>query len=646
MRRLAPLLAAFALIVLVVGAWRIRVGMTEGLPIWDPASPVGVMKSDPALLFWFSERIAEAGGALPDDLAACTSVQWPDAVDARVEFPQLQPWLAAASWRAFGGAMPLHAWCATFFSLLAALTLVGVHGLARELTSSRTLALSATALAFVLPANLRTATHLLLGEDVALPALAIHFWLLARAARTRTPLAFALAGAPLAIALAAWHATGFFVAIEAGAFLAWWLRRGENPLAVRHAWLVLAAPGIAGLAEPMLRGKLALLSLPLLLGYVLLLAAAVERRKSLGGAARIGFAAGALGVLVALSVAIGSAAGSGGGDYSHVFRLIAAKLRHFGQFPDDPAALPFEVRILWQGPFDTTSPGDLFRYLSLSLLGALMAMVLAWPAWRRRKAARTAADAESRALPFLAPALLVALVAAWLIHRTVVLAGVLFPVATVLAAQAIFARNPKGAAVRGDGGATADAAACAAAPSAPRFSLVAAAALLPLVAAAWFPTYVRRATRENLWHDPAQAVELRGAIAAIEKVVPKGEAILCDEVNGTAVLAHARRPILAQPKYEWTAARERLEEFRTVATHGSPEELAAWMRAHRCRWLLLDWLFLWSTRYQAGIPYSEDQMAGDTALALAYQGLPLKGFRSVWRSGGKRDGMRLYVLDR
>lgn len=633
MKRLAPLLSALCLIALVVGAWRLRVGMTEGLPIWDPASPIGLMKSDPALLFWFSERIAEAGGALPDDLAACTSVQWPDAVDARVEFPQLQPWLAAVSWRALGGTMPLHAWCATFFSLLAALTLVGVHGLARELTGSRALALAATALAFVLPANLRTATHLLLGEDVALPALAFHFWLLARAARVRTAAALAVAGVPLAIALAAWHATGFFVAIEAGAFLAWWLRHGRNPFAVRHAWLLLVAPIVAGLAEPMLRGKLALLSLPLTIGWTLLLAAAIERRRPLGGAARAGFAAGALALLLALGAAAPHVLGTGAGDYSHVFRLIAAKLRHLGQFPDDPAALPFEVRILWQGPFDTTSVGDLFRFLSLALPGALLALPLAWRAWRpgAAAAARSTEGAATNALPFLAPALLAALLAAWLIHRTLVLAGVLFPVATVVTLQSLFSGPAR------CGG--------AAAAGAPRFGVLGAALLLPLLSVPWFDTYARRATRDNLWHDPAQAVELRSAIAAIEKVVPKDEPILCDEVNGTAVLAHARRPILAQPKYEWAAARARLEEFRMVATHGTPEELAAWMRAHRCRWLLLDWLFLWSTRYQAGIAYSEDQMAGDTALALAYQGLPLPGFRSVWRSGGKRDGMRLYVLE-
>lgn len=82
-----------------------------------------------------------------------------------------------------------------------------------------------------------------------------------------------------------------------------------------------------------------------------------------------------------------------------------------------------------------------------------------------------------------------------------------------------------------------------------------------------------------------------------------------------------------------------------AATRGTPAELAGYLRDHRCRFLLLDWFQLWQTRYQAGIPFSAKSMNGDSALALAYQGQPLPGFRQLWRSGGKRDGMRLYVLE-
>ena len=97
---------------------------------------------------------------MPDDLARCTSVQWPDTIDARVEFPQLQMWLSANTWRWFGGAMPLHEWCVVLFSLLAATTLASLWGLARELTGSRALATVAMAAAFLLPATWRSAVWL------------------------------------------------------------------------------------------------------------------------------------------------------------------------------------------------------------------------------------------------------------------------------------------------------------------------------------------------------------------------------------------------------------------------------------------------------------------------------------------------------
>jgi hypothetical protein len=626
-KRLAALLSALLLAALVGGAWALRVAMTHGLPIWDATNPVGTMKSDPALLYWFTERIAEAGGTIPADFAQCKSVQWPDVVDARVEFPQLQPWLAAATWRAFGGATPLHEWCVLLFSLLAATTLASTFGLARELTGSRALAFAAAAIAFVLPANWRTATHVLLGEDVAIPALACHLWLLARAARLRSPVSFLLAGAPLAVAMAAWHATGFFVAIEAGALFAWYLRSGKNALATPRAWLVLLPFAVACLFEPMLRGKLALLSLPMVLAFALLALAAIERRRKLTAAARCGAAAGLVALLLGVGVVAGRIAGGGLGDYSHVFRLIAAKLLHCGVRPADPAALPFEVRILWQGPFETTSPAELWSYLSLPLLGGVAAIALAWRAWRRRGAeARAGARADNGTTetelppwwPPLAPFLLAALLAAWLITRTLVLPGLLLPIASLLVVQ----RVAKG-----------------------RLAVGAMAALLFVVPGLAFPGFVEKATTKNLWHGRDHAAEIRAAVAAVAKLVPEGEAIASDEINSTALLAHARRPILVQPKYEWTAARARLEEYRMVATRGTPRELADWMRSRKCRWLLLDWYTLWGTRYQAGLPDSATGMDTDTALALAYQKLPLPGFRELWRSGGKRDGMRLYVLE-
>lgn len=637
--RWPALVTVLLLAALVGGATALRVAITHAQPNWDRTSPVGLLKSDPALLYWFTQRLAadaDPGGPSADDLAATTAIQWPDAVDARVEFPQLQMQLAAATWRWFGGSTPLHEWCVLLFSLLASTALIGVWGLARELTGSRGLAWAATAAAFLLPATWRTASFVLLGEDVALPALAFHLWLLLRAARVRTAGAFLLAGVPLAVAMAAWHATGFFVAMEAAALFLWYLRSGSNPFAAPRSWLVVAPFALACLIEPMLRGKLQLLSLPMQLAFALLALAALERRRQLATGARVGAAVGLVALFAAIAWLVGNAVGGGIGDYSHVFRLVLHKLLHFGDFPPDPNELPFEVRILWQGPFDTTKAKALLLNLSAPLFAALLGVLLALPAWRRGAVADEPAHGaaaerpaeRTRALAFAvaAPLLVAALLASWLIQRTLVYAALLAPVVGV-AACALLAQRL--------------------APTHRRFALGGLVALLIAPPALQFQEFVRFVEQKNPWYEPRHIAEIRAAVAAVQKLVPAGEPIASDEINSTALLAHTGRSILVQPKYESKAARERLEEYRMAATRGTPEELAEFLRRHRCRYLLYDWFQLFSTRYQAGLRYDVKELDGASALAIAYTAPEqLDGFRLLWRSGGPRDGMRLYVLER
>jgi hypothetical protein len=600
----------------VLAVWRTRVALTHAIPNWNRADARGLLKSDPALLYWFTERIAENEGRLPDDLARTRAVQWPAEVDARVEFPQAQMWLAANTWRWSGRALPLHEWCVALFSLLAASAGLAVFGLARELSGSRALGLVALGTWALLPASWRTTSYVLLGEDLSFPAFAAHLWLLARAARVRTPSSFLLAGLALLVAMVSWHAAGFFVALEAGAFLAWTLRSGENALRVRHAWLALLPFLLASPFEPFLRGKLQFLSLPVQIAAALAGAAWIERRRersrrpALGPAARaallVALLAGATGVALAASRAVGG----GLGDYSHVFGLIAAKLANLGRLPADPAELPFEVRILWQGPFETLQPRSLALHLNTALIGAAMLAVLALPTWWRGRGNATEA--------ILALLSAVALLAAWLILRTAILAAVLLPTASVVAA----ARWRAG-----------------------RARLVTGLAALVLLAppCIWFPELLHVTSKQNNWYNPDHVRELRQALAAIRAHVPAGEPVSSDEVNSTAVLAHTGHPILVQPKYESSAARARLEEYRSVATLGTPDELARYLGERRARHLLYDWRILWSSRYQAGIPSSVDGARPGTALAMTMQDPDrLPGFELLWKSPGGR--FRLYEL--
>jgi hypothetical protein len=603
----ARLLALLFVAACVVGSawWRIDAALS--IPEFDVREPVGLLKSDPALLYHFAQRIAGEGGLIPRDFSASKDVQYPDVVDLRVEFPMGQPWLAANLWLLTGQRQPLHVFCTWLFAILAALAGVGVYGLARELGADRLLAGAALLVWVFLPASYRTTGFVLLGEDLSFPLLAVHLWLLARAARVRTPLSFALAGAFLVGGLATWHAAGFFVALEAAAFFAWYLRSGENPLAARHAWIVPACVAAACLVDPMLRGKLQILSLPMQLALALLVMAAVERRRRLAPWARIGAALAAFGALLLAGVAASRIHGGGLGDYSHVFGLLLVKLRYLGRLPDDPGGLPFEVRILWQGPFETTAPGTLWRFLGVALFGLAGLLFTAAPAWWRGR------DRSGDAV--LAVYCLESLVFAWLIFRMLILAAFLFPVAGAVA----LVRAPRGARMAVGGAA-----------------VVFAAAMFPLHTAG---------IRNPRWYDPLQRQEIAALVDAVRRLVPPGAAVASDEVTSTPILAHTGHPILVQPKFEWAAARARLEEFRMAALRGSPADLAAVLRRHGCRYLAFDWHMLWSSRAQAGIPRQVvEPEHGSVLYGMAVAPEKVPGFKLLWRSSLPSDHTRLYEL--
>lgn len=615
--RLGSLGAWLVVLAAVLAVWRTRVELTHAIPNWNRKNPEGLLKSDPALVFWLAQEIAANGGRVPAALARTSAVQWPEEVDARVEFPLAQPWLAARTWLWSGSETTLHEWCVLLFGLLAAAAGIGVYGLARELSESRTLGLVALVTWCLLLASWRSTSFVLLGEDLSFPFFVAHLWLLARAARLRTPPAFLLAGLALLGAMMSWHAASFFVAMEAAVIFAWALRSGANPLAVRHAWLTLLPLALGCLLEPMLRGKLQLLSLPMQLAAALAALAWVEGRRKRGGRAplgalaRAGLALGCLATAAVLALLAARALGGGLGDYSHVFRLIATKLRHLGVRPEDPRVLPFEVRILWQGPFLTTAGATLLRTLNSSLAGGVLLMALAFGTWWRGRGRELDA--------VLALFTLVTLLATWLIQRTVILAAVVLPVAAVVAVARCLPRRPW------------------AAPGLAFAALV----LPPLLP---FRQFLRLMPTTNEWYAPDHVRELRQLMGVVRERVPPGEPVATDEVNGTALLAHAGHPILVQPKYEWSAARARLQEFRTVATHGTPAELARYLRAHRTRFFVYDWQTLWATRYQAGIPDSVNGMLPATALAQAVTDAKrLPGFTLLWKSPSGR--FLFYALD-
>jgi len=165
-----------------------------------------------------------------------------------------------------------------------------------------------------------------------------------------------LAGASIFISLSAWHLTGFYLLVFLiGATLVTFLRpdlkQVQRPLLYVVGFGVLAG----ALNEP-LRVKMFLVSMPMMLGYCLVVSYAVFARFRTSR--RV--AAALLAVLVIASLLLVSVLSPSRGEYGHVYSLILSKARFLLNKPADPSLLSPDARLLWLGPFQSPS---LFSFL-------------------------------------------------------------------------------------------------------------------------------------------------------------------------------------------------------------------------------------------------------------------------------------------
>jgi hypothetical protein len=609
---------AAALLAIVALSTLLRVGVAVADPNFDAERPEGMLKSDPGLLYYITERIVESGGLPPDDFRADPLVEHPDLLDLPATFTVGQEFLVAwghALAQRLGSDAPLHISALWLMALSASLAALGAYGLGRELSGSRGWGLFAAALWALTPAAYRTVGFLLVREDLSFPLLAVALWAAARAVRAPHPARFALAGLALAAALATWHAMGFFTAIGAAALFLVFLVTSRNPFALRGAlWSATALPLLV--AVPATRKAAVLLgpTCALLLG--LAGAAALRRWRPATSRRTAAVAAVAGALLVGLLGALYS-----DGEFAHVHDVLWAKLVHLGRLPSDPTTISFDARLLWQGPFAGLPLLRLAALLGVTLAGVAGAAALL----RGRDEGASFTPSTLHATVGLFAWL--ALPATWFVGRVQILPALLL--SATLAAGLARRGGPRWAA-----------------------SLLAGQLVLFVLLVGG---------RENPWYRPAgRQEEIARMVAAVEELVPQGAPIAADFMNSTAILAHTRRPIYLQPKYETEASRRRAERFLTSFFHDSPAELANWLAAEGIEHLLVDRFTLgtlYASRYAAGILVTTREFSPDSAATafLSQDSAQLEGvegFRLLYRSppdivqsnGEPYDFFRLYRI--
>ncbi len=560
-RRLARLVPWAVLALLLALSAKTRIDAAFRDPNFDVERPDGLLKSDPALLYYITEQIVESGGLPPADLRADPRVQHPDLTDLLAEFAVGQEFLVAWCYRLFAPDEPLHVVCVRVMSLTATLAGLAVFLLVWARSRQMTWALVATALFCMLPANYRTIGFILVREDLSFPLFALHLALLSWAVEKASPRVFLFSGLALGGALATWHAMGFFAAIEVALLHLWFLWGGKSPFEIEGAWAVLVGPVLAATVVPALSASGFLLGPAMQLGLALLAVALIRVRRPLRRLPSV-MVAGGVWLLLALLARALSPARSG---YSHVYDLLSAKLSHLGELPDDPNTISFDARLLWQGPFETLSPTALADYLgwpALTLIGVAAIVLLI----RRRRAH----GFDAWLLAFL----LASLPIAWLIERTVILTGLLAPAV----AACILARHAR-----------------------PRLWLGLYGAGLLLQAPSFFAWVQGYACPWYL--PPVRQAEIRALVSWVDANLDPNEAVLGDFMNSTAILAHSKNPICLQPKYETEESRRKAELFLKTFFFGTTEDLHALAQERfRAEYVLVDRYTLGElSAYTAGV---------------------------------------------
>ena len=591
------LLAALFLFLAVGAGAAIRIHTTLSDPNFDTADARPLLRSDPGLLYYITERIVDSGGLPPDDFRADARIEHPASSDIPAMFTVGQEFVVAWGYLMFGADTPLHVVAVWIMGVFASLAVLGVFGLAFELTGRLRWAVLAGSIYLLLLGNYRTIGFIFIREDFSLPWLALHLYLFARALRVRTRFAILATALTLVLAASTWHAMGFMLSIEAIVLLGWYLRSGDNPMAHRDAWMGLTLIALGSLVIPVLRAKGFLVSFPVLVAACLWIAGRLEGSGRMSST-RARFA---VPVLLVVLLLVTRLVAGGQSDYSHVIELMASKVRYTGKLPADPSVLSFDSRLLWQGPFATATWKDMFGFMGAGLGLIPVAFIWGCYGWLRRRG-------DARLLTLLG-FVVAGLLSAFLVRRMVVLPALMLPVAAACAVQRL--------------------------TMLPVRMLV--IALFFIFQVGYF--YIGVDGYQCPWYrPPARGVELAEVVRWAEEHIPSDEAIATDFETGTAVLAHGRNPMLVQPKYETKSSRRRIEEFSDAFVHGSLADYRALLIQNDCRYVLANRDFWVRNLYAAGIQVDTNWRPDPRTPfanfnhpdARIYENVP--GFRLVFRS--------------
>ncbi len=369
-----------ALFMVIVCGWMIsfKLASIGKLPFFDSNDGEGFYWTESAFHFRHARMISE-GKRIP---RLDRDIQYPEGLDTTRYITPVMDRVTGSLHRVFFQEIPLHVFLVFFSCIFSTFSIVAVFLTAKFLWRSAGAGFISAFCYALGPASFgRAASGGLLREHFALPFIFFSFaCFIYCLQKDRLPVAV-MGSLFLAIGLASWHATQFYVFfLVVGFVVVFFLRGGENFPRVSIAVFTIAIAA-ASVALAVLRAKWFIFSPQMMMCYGLLVSlwllphwGVKGRTKTIlwGGAVIIGFLIAGL-IVQRLW-----------GSHSHVYNLILGKLRYWGELPLDATKLPFETKVMWTSGFGSPGLRDVFMILSVSLV--LGAIAVTWSIFRIVKA--------------------------------------------------------------------------------------------------------------------------------------------------------------------------------------------------------------------------------------------------------------------
>jgi len=354
-------IVAICLAGLVVLNFSIKYHFFTASPYYTPQTDKHLFWTEGAYHYYFAREVAAGNGiATPD-----TRAQYPEGIDVYEHLTPLMDILHGNVYRAFiPKRVPFHVFLVFAVCALSAFTVLPVYFASTALWRSPQLAMMSAALYSVsIDAIMRTGGGGYQREDFALVFLFSSVALYLHSAIRFRMMIANCAGVCLVIALAGWHMSPFFVLIFLTLMSTELLVSRELPGSFRTLCTITLYMIVAGLLLPHLRAKLFITSFTVVVPVATIIVSIAIRKRNLSRLSAVG---GALVVCLVIATTCHFLTPEHLREFSHVYELILAKLRHFGATPTDPALLTYEARSMWNSSF-ISPPWSMIKMGSLAL---------------------------------------------------------------------------------------------------------------------------------------------------------------------------------------------------------------------------------------------------------------------------------------